>query len=189
MIDQDSNANSIFFDLENPLHQEFFSILDYDLIWRNLIAKGLDPVQRVYVFLDEIQTMPRIPSIVKYLIDHYNVKFFLSGSASYYLKNVFSESLAGRKFLFELFPFSFSEFLSAKNKGPVPLLLESMDPITYGEYQTLYEEFVNYGGFPGVVFAGSSAEKEKKFQDIFSSYFQLEKKCCLILGKMTVYAL
>ena len=35
----------------------------------------------------------------------------MTGSASFYLKNLFSESLAGRKYIFELFPLSFQEFL------------------------------------------------------------------------------
>ncbi|MBK7203388.1 MAG: AAA family ATPase [Anaerolineae bacterium] len=48
--------------------------------------------------------MPNIPSVVKYLHDAYPIKFILTGSSSYYLKNYFTESLAGRKVVFEMFP-------------------------------------------------------------------------------------
>jgi len=60
--------------------------------------------------LDEIQAMPEIVKVIKFLYDHYDVKFILTGSGSYYLKNLFPESLSGRKILFELFPLAFEEF-------------------------------------------------------------------------------
>lgn len=69
--------------------------------------KRQDPI----IFLDEFQAKPEITKAIKYLYDHYNVKFFLTGSSSFYLKNLFPESLAGRKVTFELFPLDFREFL------------------------------------------------------------------------------
>ena len=67
-------------------------------------------------FFDEVQIYPEISKIVKYLIDHYSVKFILTGSASYYLKNLFPESLSGRKIIFEMYPLDFEEFLVLKRK-------------------------------------------------------------------------
>ena len=49
--------------------------------------------------------------MIKYLHDTYSIKFLLTGSSSYYLKNYFTESLAGRKVVFEMFPLTFGEFL------------------------------------------------------------------------------
>jgi len=63
------------------------------------------------VALDEIQYVPNLPSVVKYLHDTYRIKFLLTGSSSFYLKNYFTESLAGRKVVFEMFPLTFGEFL------------------------------------------------------------------------------
>lgn len=54
--------------------------------------------------------------VYDYLYDHYDIKFFLTGSSSFYLKNLFPESLAGRKFVFETFPLDFQEFLIFKNR-------------------------------------------------------------------------
>jgi predicted AAA+ superfamily ATPase len=64
--------------------------------------------------LDEIQYVPNVPSVVKYLYDSQQIKFILTGSRSYYLKHFFTESLAGRKIIFEMFPLSFGEFLTFK---------------------------------------------------------------------------
>jgi len=103
------------------------------------------------------------------------VKFFLTGSASFYMKNLFTESLAGRKFIFELFPLNFKEFLAFKE---VSLKLpECAGDVTREIFDTLaplYEEYVLFGGFPGVVLKNNADEKRKALEDIFTSFFQLE---------------
>jgi len=53
-----------------------------------LKRRGLDFSQKVYVFLDEIQLVKEIPGILKYLYDNYDIKFVVTGSSSYYLKNL-----------------------------------------------------------------------------------------------------
>ncbi len=107
--------NKIFLDLESPINQRIFSEQNYDNIVKSLNRFGLDFTKRAYVFLDEIQILKNTPSVVKYLYDHYNIKFCLTGSSSFYLKNYFNESMSGRKYVFELFPLDFEEFLQFKN--------------------------------------------------------------------------
>jgi len=60
--------------------------------------------EKVLIGIDEIQLVPNLPSVVKYLYDQYDIKFILTGSSSYYLKNRFEESMAGRKKIFEVYP-------------------------------------------------------------------------------------
>lgn len=104
-------------DLENPLNRKYFEESHYERIKITFEFLGLDFSQKTFVFLDEMQFVKNLPSVVKYFIDHYKVKFFLTGSASFYLKNLFTESLVGRKYIFELFPLTFNEFLFfARNK-------------------------------------------------------------------------
>lgn len=110
--------NKIWFDFENPLDIKYFEDIDYNDVYQNIIQKGnLKTQKRVYVFIDEVQLYPEISKVVKYLIDHYKVKFVLTGSASYYLKNLFPESLAGRKIIFEMYPLDFEEFLVFKKEN------------------------------------------------------------------------
>jgi len=166
--------NRLFLDFENPLHKKYFEG-DYDHIRHNLELLGLDLTRPSCIFLDEIQLVKNIPSVVKYLMDHYRIKFFLTGSASFYLKNLFSESLAGRKYIFELFPLSFNEFLRFKKLSyKVPSPLVTIDQITYDTLSPLYEEYCMFGGFPQVVLKTSVAEKKKSLEDIFTSFYRME---------------
>lgn len=171
-IDSD---NKIYIDLENPANQRLFDESDYDRIVSNLKLFNINFKSKSYIFLDEVQLLNNIPSVIKYLSDNYNIKFFLTGSASFYLKNLFTESLAGRKYIFELYPFSFEEFLMCKAPNLIELLHTS--PITQSIYERLdnyYEEYLLYGGFPGVVLKEDFSEKKLMLEDIFSSYFHLE---------------
>jgi predicted AAA+ superfamily ATPase len=167
--------NKIFVDFENILNRKYFQETNYEAIRRHLEFLGLDFSRNAFVFIDEIQFVSNLPSVVKYLIDHYRVKFFLTGSASFYLKGLFAESLAGRKVLFEIFPLTFREFLAFKGKRFQ--LPEDPFPISDEIYETLmplYDEYMYYGGFPGVVLNSSVKEKKKALEDILTSYFQFE---------------
>jgi predicted AAA+ superfamily ATPase len=179
IMDSIKSDNKIFLDLENPLNQKYLDEKNYDKISDNFRFLGLNLKEKGYVFLDEIQFVKKAPSIVKYLIDHYNIKFFLTGSASFYLKNLFSESLAGRKYIFELFPLSFLEFLKLKNVGIKPPKIKTGNKISeaqFCEINRYYDEFILYGGFPGVVQKETALEKKMALEDIFSSYFRSEIK-------------
>lgn len=168
-------ANKLFLDLENPLNHKYFEETNYEKIKSDLEILGLKFDQRPYLFLDEIQLVKNLPSVVKYLIDHYKVKCFLTGSASFYLKNLFSESLSGRKYLFELFPLTFREFLLFKKSKIV--LPKNSKSITQPVFETLsnfYDEYILFGGFPEVVLKKNIEEKKKSLENIFSSFFQSE---------------
>jgi len=174
-FDKIGQPNKIFLDLENPNHRKYFEEENYDRIKSNLMNLGLDFTKKTYIFLDEIQFVRQLPSVVKYFIDHDQVKFFLTGSASFYMKNLFTETLAGRKYIFELYPLTFSEYLIFK--GSVLKLPRVGGKLNAGVYETmanLYEEYILYGGFPGAVLKESASEKKKSLEDIFTSFFQLE---------------
>lgn len=171
------SSNKLFLDLEKVLNRKIFEEDDYDKITVALENQGLDFKQKVWLFLDEIHLTKNLPSVIKYLGDHYNIKFFLTGSASFYLKNHFSESLAGRKFTFELFPFSFEEFLEAKQATvKIPQDHKLISQLVFRMIDDYYQEYLIFGGFPQVVLAQSIEEKKKNLQDVFNSYFELEVK-------------
>ena len=167
--------NTLFLDLENPLNRKYFEETDYERIVVQLRFLGLDTSRRAYVFLDEVQSVLALPSVVKYLSDHYPIKFFLSGSSSFYLKNHFTESLAGRKYIFELFPLNFSEYMRLKEPSlDLSAIKRPVSSAVFARVDRVFEEYLRYGGFPGVALKKTSAEKELALEDIFSSYFQLE---------------
>lgn len=170
------SKNKLFLDLENPLIQHLFEEENYETIKNSLESQGLDFSQKTWIFLDEIQWVENLPSVVKYLSDHYPVKFILTGSASFYLKNLFSESLSGRKFIFELFPLSFQEFLRFKNSSLVLPKQASISLTTAEMFRPLWQEYLEFGGFPAVVLAKNRQEKELLLNEVFTAYFQKEVK-------------
>jgi uncharacterized protein len=177
IFDRIESKNKVFFDMENPLSQKIFEEEDYNNIWANLKSFGIDNKTRVFIFLDEIQAKPDIVKVVKYLYDHYDVKFFLTGSSSFYLKNLFPESLSGRKVIFELFPLDFEEFLLFKDykKEFYEKFKEkekNKNKVVYEKTKKIYEEYLEFGGFPQVVLAENIEKKKELLLDIFKSYFE-----------------
>lgn len=173
-----TSTNKIYIDLERMDNRSIFDQENYDVILNSFGQLGLDTKQKAYVLLDEIQLVKNMPSIVKYLHDAYQIKFIVTGSSSYYLKNLFSESLAGRKKIFELHPLDFAEFLTFKN---IPHKNEIFANKQFGlaEYERLrgyYEEYVAYGGFPKVVMTNDVAEKKELLFDILDSYINIDIK-------------
>jgi hypothetical protein len=97
------------FDEERPVVDDLME--EYQSrVGRDLLEAG-----RVYVFLDEVQKLENWQNQVKFYYDTYpEVKFFVSGSSSLFLKKKAEESLAGRIFLFHLPVLSFREYLRFK---------------------------------------------------------------------------
>lgn len=167
------NENCLTLDLQNPLHRKFFETDDYDAIMTTFRALGLRRDKRMYVFLDEIQLAPSTPSIIKYLSDNFPMKFIVTGSSSFAMKHLFSESLVGRKRILELFPFSFAEFLRMDAAAP-KLVRDKTTPALRQEYRRFFAEYMQFGGFPEVVRAETHEEKLRRLEDIFTSYYQFE---------------
>ncbi len=171
------NKNSIYLDFQRLDIREIFREKNYEAIRNNLIKLGVAS-EKMVVAIDEIQLVPDAPSAIKYLYDHYGIKFIVTGSSSYYLKNLFSESLAGRKKIFELHPLDFGEFLIFKGINYTQSDWEDakFDNLTYSRLSSYYNEFVKFGGFPQVVLSSSEEEKKDHLNDIFSSYVNIDIK-------------
>ena len=177
LLDQVPSSNKLYLDLERLDQRAAFSERNYDLILDFLRNRGIDPTQPATIALDEIQYAPNIPSVVKYLHDAYPIKFILTGSSSYYLKNYFTESLAGRKVVFEMFPLSFAEFLDFKGVAyrPRPEFTDKrFDAYEYERLKGFYEEYLLYGGLPDVALAPAPSTKREILQDILSSYINID---------------
>ncbi len=173
------HANKTYIDLEKIENRILFSENSYSAVEAGLKSLGLDLNQNCVIALDEIQLVPASVSVVKYLYDTYGIKFLLSGSSSYYLKNHFSESLAGRKRIFEIFPLSFQEFLMFKElpEAEVSALTEDLyNAFIYLKFKHHYEEFIQFGGFPEVVLAETREDKTTYLKDVINAYIELDIK-------------
>jgi len=90
-IFEDVSEPKLWFDFDNPLDQKVFEDEDYKVIYKRLTDMG-GKSDKLSVFIDEIQNFPEITKVIKYLMDHHSVKFYLTGSSSFYLRNLFPES-------------------------------------------------------------------------------------------------
>ncbi len=192
VFDGINSSNKVFLDIENPVEQKIFEEEDYNNIWANLKPYGITNTGKAYLFLDEVQASPSIIKAVKYLQDHYDVKFFLTGSSSFYLKNLFSESLAGRKIIFEMFPLDFEEFLIFKGITKEFYLSfkqkqDKKNKIQHERLKKFYEEYLKFGGFPQVVLADSFEQKEEFLKDIFKSYFEKDVRALADFREINIF--
>lgn len=175
--------NKALIDLENRINRELFQSLDYEEILDNVVKRcDLDPSKKIYLFLDEIQYLKDLPSVAKYLFDHHQIKLVVTGSSSFYLKNLFSESLSGRKQIFELYPLSFTEFLVFKGKHENltgnKISLGNLKKSNWQQraYTSLFEEYLWFGGFPKVVLTNRETEKTVLLKDVLYSYIERDVK-------------
>lgn len=192
LMKETNSQNKLYLDFQLVANRDLFAERNYDNIIVELERKGLDSKKKMYLALDEIQLVPEAPSVIKYLYDHYNIKFIVTGSSSYYLKNLFTESLAGRKKIFELFPLDFGEFLVFREifyKEENFLNFKFSLP-EYERLRAYYEEYVEFGGFPEVVLAETDDQKRNLLNDILSSYINIDIETLSdFRKKKSVYAL
>lgn len=103
--------------------------------------------QTVYYFFDEIQMIPDWENFVDRVMRTENCEVYISGSSAVMLSREIATQMRGRSLSWELFPFSFSEFLRATGtvwKFPVP-------PGKRYEIQKAFDSFWETGGFPEVI--------------------------------------
>lgn len=179
LLNKVEHRNKLYLDLERIEYRHLFNQPSYADIERGLVQLGIDLSLPAVIALDEIQLVKNIPSVIKSLYDTYNVKFIVSGSSSFYIKNHFSESLAGRKKIFEMWPLDFREFLVFKEAWKPQIELEqgkSFLRAFYDLYSSLYEEYIQFGGFPEVALTDSVHDREDLLSDIINSYIELDIK-------------
>ncbi|MEK6733897.1 MAG: AAA family ATPase, partial [Pseudomonadota bacterium] len=97
--------NCIMFNLLDPNLENRFARDPVELV---RIVKAL-PENTRYIVIDEIQKVPKLLDIVHQLIETTDKYYVMSGSSARKLKYGGANLLAGRAFVYNLFPFSFIE--------------------------------------------------------------------------------
>lgn len=98
--------------------------------------------EKVYLFLDEIQNIPEWERYVRRIHDTLNVQLFVTGSSSRLLSQEIATSLRGRTLSYEVFPFSFREYLAYHQ---VEVNLSSSRSRSY--IQHAFSNYLHQGGF------------------------------------------
>ena len=103
--------------------------------------------EKVYFFLDEIQCVPGWESYADRLLRTEKCEVFISGSSAKLLSSEIATQMRGRSLSWELFPFSFGEFVRVRGMNPE-------GPPTSKRRLMLAKHFDAYwriGGFPEVL--------------------------------------
>lgn len=102
--------------------------------------------QKIYCFFDEIQTVPGWESFVERVMRTENCEVFITGSSAGMLSREIATQMRGRALSWELFPFSFREFLDFKGIDGGGALSSRRRLLA----RRAFDEFWIAGGFPEV---------------------------------------
>ena len=95
-----------------------------------------------YVFIDEVQRIPNIGLKLKIMVDQIkDVQVIVSGSSAFDINNMTQEPLTGRKFEYQMFPVSWSEF--ENNVGYIKAHQQLELRMLYGMYPDVINNFGN----------------------------------------------
>jgi len=163
------SKNFYYFNFEDPSAVNF-ELADFELL--NQVFNE-EYGQSKYYFFDEVQNVEKWELFVRAMLDKGNY-FVISGSNASLLSRELGTRLTGRHLNYELFPFSFSEFLKLKNKKPH---IES------------FQEYFIKGGFPQYLKSGRSESLQDLFNDIISRDISIRHKIRNLksLKEMAVY--
>ena len=103
--------------------------------------------EKIYCFFDEIQIMPDWEKFIDRIQRTENCEVFITGSSANLLSKDIATEMRGRSLSWELFPFSFFEFLLAKDVS-FDLPLNTKNRLIIMKF---FDEFFEKGGFPEVV--------------------------------------
>ncbi|MCB5723510.1 ATP-binding protein [Pediococcus acidilactici] len=107
-----------------------------------LLKSKLNKKQRLYLMFDEIQMVDGWQAVINGIRASYNCDIVITGSNAQMLSGELATLLSGRYVEIPIYPFSFQEFLTAKE----------IDPQSR-EVDQAFQEYEQFGGFPAVVLA------------------------------------
>ena len=194
-------SNPIFLTFEDI---ELKMLFEEDI--KSFIALYIDPYE--HIFIDEFQYAKMGGKHLKYIYDTTDKKIFISGSSAMELSINAVKYLAGRIFVFNLYSFSFGEFLRVKDENLHKLYSKADETISLAisaKINAYLDEYLTYGGYPRVILSKSKEEKVEVLKNLLSIYllrdikeiakiadetkmYRLLKALSLQIGNVVVYS-
>lgn len=147
------------------------------------------------VIIDEFQYSRDGGQKLKYLYDTTEAKFIISGSSSLELTFQTGKYMVGRLLEFQLMPFSFREFLLAKDREMFTLLenISGADIFSFNlkdapgreinsRLAARLEDYLIFGGYPAAVLSSGDEAKKKILEGIYDKYLLKDIKDLLRLA-------
>ncbi len=160
--------NSLYIDFEDERLLDF-TVSDFDTLKEIFLELYPELLNKKKIFLlDEIQRINGWERFCRRIVEKENIKVFVAGSSSKIIPPNIHTSLRGRAWGIEVTPFSFIEYLKAKN-------LDINNKYIYTDRKVIvkkhFSEYMKWGGFPEVVFSKNEYEKKKIIKEYLSAIF------------------
>ena len=132
-----------------------YDFKDYKELY-NYINKKINPNQKYYIFLDEVQNVKFFQKAVDSLYIKTNVDVYITGSNAYLLSGELATLLSGRYIEIKMLPLSFKEYITAFDNN---------------NYYQLFLDYMKNGGMPGSVNISKDSpnDVDKYLDGIFST--------------------
>lgn len=148
IVEKESDSNIIYIDLTQLKYEalkEYHALNDY-------IEDKFDRKKSNYVFIDEVQMCDQFELTINSLHSTGKYDIYVTGSNAFLLSSDLATLFTGRTYEIEVYPFSFSEFLTY-----------------YGisDIQVAFDRYVKEGGMSGSYLYKEPEEKYKYLADIF----------------------
>ncbi len=119
------------------------------------VKNAVKDKENCYLFLDEIQFMPRFEEVLNSLLRMENIDIYVTGSNSRFLSSDIITEFRGRGDEVRVYPLSFAEFYSVYD----------------GEYEDAWDDYMNYGGLPQVAGLPTERQKAEYLKNIFINVY------------------
>ncbi len=122
----------------------------------NYVNSKINDKLNYYIFLDEVQNVPKFQKAVDSLYIKKNVDVYITGSNAYLLSGELATLLSGRYIEIKMLPLSFKEYVSA---------------IPNNNYQQMFLDYMKNGGMPGniSIVESNPTDLDKYLDGIFST--------------------
>ena len=120
------------------------------------IKDAMKDDKKYYLFLDEVQFMPRFEEVLNSLLRISNLDVYVTGSNSKFLSSDIVTEFRGRGDEIRIYPLSFAEFYAAYD----------------GDYDDAWNEYMTYGGLPQVAQFSVERQKAEYLKNIFANVYQ-----------------
>lgn len=173
MVRDELGGRSSWYNLENPLHLSLFNDGYTSFIRQN---------RERLVFIDEFQYCNNISSIFKAIYDlNPEIKIYASGSSSLEIQAHLKEALVGRKLERVIFPLTFSEWLASidSTSARIPAVGDIVTIDKAESYRKWLDDFIRFGGMPGLVDMDGEVEKREYLFGIYQTYIARDIKSFL----------
>lgn len=153
------DENIIYLSFESGKYRKIRTDTQLDQIIQTLMPKNNETT---YLLFDEIQKINNWEeSIASYLVD-YDCDIYITGSNSKMLSGELATNLSGRYVTLNIYPFSYNEIIQYHKK----ILKKEITPELENE---LYNQYLEYGGFPGLQQYKDDESKQNYLKSTYDS--------------------